>query len=444
MQELGIVGSIFSDKTGTLTRNEMIFTKFVIDGGSWDIPGSGEGEGELRGPEGERMLAQLKEREDFSKFYAFFRALSVCHTVVRGTNGQYRAESPDELALVEGILGFNCHLLERGSTSMSVAICGDTADYEILAVNEFTSDRKRMSLLIRNEKTGEHLLVCKGADNIMMDRCKLSDVERARDEKGLYDLACLGLRTLVVAQKELTPAQANVWLQRHQAANNAVSRREQKLYDVAEEIEKNMALLGITAIEDKLQDEVPEVIADFIKAGVTVWMLTGDKEETAVNIGRSCNLIRNETTLHFLHKAESYESFTSRLREIHEIISKLPCSSSAKRRSSRVLEAASYKKLPPGQKDPNEVTLVIDGPSFRYFDEQNEEHRKMMILIGQSCRTVIACRLIPLQKQSLVALMKNEAKPRVITLAIGDGANDVSMIREGDVGVSSPRIALHH
>merc|ERR1711968_302307 len=150
--------------------------------------------------------------------------------------------------------------------------------------------------------------------------------------KDLLQLAVQGLRTLCIAQKKLDTATAEKWLKDHADAASSMEDRAGELERVAAKLEIDMELLGITAIEDKLQDQVPEVIADLAKANIVVWMLTGDKEETAVNIGRSCNLIRNETTLHFLHKAESYESFTSRLREIHEIISKLPCSSSAKRR----------------------------------------------------------------------------------------------------------------
>ena len=437
VQELGIVGSVFSDKTGTLTRNEMVLVQFVIDGRKWSIPGSADGEGILRIPEGRRLLEEkLMKRDNYSKYLAFFRALILCHTVMRGKNGQYRAESPDELALVQGIEGFNCHLLERSSTSMTICICGETTDFEILLVNAFTSDRKRMSILVKEVKTGKYLLLCKGADNVMMDKLRLDEATKHREEKSLFDLAALGLRTLVIAEKILTYSEAMTFIKKFDEASNAISHRADQLYLVAEEMEWNMDLLGVTAIEDKLQDEVPEVIADLIKASITVWMLTGDKEETAVNIGNSCNLIREETTIHTISKVESAGAFTQKLQEVYDIITTLPCSQLQKRRSKR--RASDSPILPPrdpGTKDPNELCLVLDGPSFKFYDEQNEEHRTMLLTIGQACRSVIACRLIPVQKQALVALVKYNSSPKVLTLAIGDGANDVSMIREGDVGV---------
>jgi magnesium-transporting ATPase (P-type) len=166
-------------------------------------------------------------------------------------------------------------------------------------------------------------------------------------------------------------------------------------------------MIGITAIEDKLQDEVPEVIADLAKAKIVLWMLTGDKEETAVNIGKSCNLIQQESVAHtklfFIVKIESPEVYHDRLEEIFKNIE------------------ASYTTdtgyVEDGLK--KEVVLVMDGPSFRYFDENNVSQRLWLLRIGKRCRSVIACRLTPIQKQQLVALVKNDTVPRAITLAIG-------------------------
>lgn len=183
------------------------------------------------------------------------------------------------------------------------------------------------------------------------------------------------------------------------------------LANVAEVIEMQMTLLGITAIEDRLQDEVPEVIADLARAGVVLWMLTGDKEETAISIGHSCNLLLSaeEMDLFFITRLNSVAEYTEQLKDVYNKV-----------------------QLHEG---PKEVALVMDGFSFTFFDEQNADHRRMLLAIGQACRSVIACRLTPVQKQQLVALVKFDSVPRSTTLSIGDGANDVSMIREADVGV---------
>ena len=181
-----------------------------------------------------------------------------------------------------------------------------------------------------------------------------------------------------------------------------------------------MELLGITAIEDKLQDEVPEVIADLARAGIRLWMLTGDKEETAVNIGYSCNLLVNGMKLHSLTKIGSPLLYAEHLRSIYNDV------------TARYVAGKGYQH-PDGKH--TEMALVLDGPSFAFFNMDDVEQRMQLLEVGKSCRAVLACRLTPIQKQQLVSLVKTDSQPRAICLSIGDGANDVSMIREADVGV---------
>jgi phospholipid-transporting ATPase len=298
---------------------------------------------------------------------------------------------------------------------MLVDMMGITTPYDVLAVNAFNADRKRMSIMLRNRTTNEYVLMCKGADNIILERVTISASERADVEKSLLDLACLGLRTLCVSQKKLSEKDALAWVEQWKAASSSLQDRAGKLADAAEFIEKDMTLIGITAIEDRLQDEVPEVIAELASAGIVLWMLTGDKEETAINIGRSCNLITPDSKLYFLTRIKSADEYQKRLQEVHKEM---------------------YQELEKKVAGTNlEMVLVMDGPSFKYFEEDDPEQRGWLLRIGQACRSVIACRLTPVQKQMLVALVKLDTMPKATTLSIGDGANDVSMIREADVGV---------
>ena len=262
--------------------------------------------------------------------------------------------------------------------------------------------------------------MCKGADSTMLDLCDFSDSDRRSTDKALYDLACMGLRTLVIAHRKLDPDTAINWLNKHKAAASAVQNRSELLAAAGAEIERHMVYLGTTAIEDRLQDEVPEVIADLARAGIVLWMLTGDKEETAINIGHSCNLLLADTKVHFLTRINTPLQYAERLREVYDDVS---------------------LKFIPGQGYRNddgnftEFCLVMDGPSFEHFDVTDVDQRMMLLKVGQACRSVIACRLTPIQKQQVVNLVKVETVPRATCLSIGDGANDVSMIREADVGV---------
>lgn len=419
VQELGGVGNIFSDKTGTLTRNEMKLVKFVLNGTIYDVPEKvyelGEVEDDASNPkaggddkEGTREGFAKEFGKNFDTFFEFCRCLVTCHTVVRESDGTYRAESPDELALVEAVGSYNCHLMERGSVDMSVQMFGKEGTWEVLAVNAFDSDRKRMSVIIRNKSDNSYFLMCKGADSIMMPLCTLGANETVSINKSLFDLSNLGLRTLVIAQKRLTEQEALDWLKVYKEATLSVSNRDELMAAAGGQLEVDMKLIGVTAIEDKLQDEVPEVIADLAKAGIILWMLTGDKLETAINIGRSCNLILDDTVLSRLSGIESEKDWYEQLLlQTDAIIS---------------------------SENPN-TALVLDGPSFTYFKEDDLEQRALLLKLAASCRSVIACRLTPTQKKDLVKLVKVDTVPRLTTLSIGDGANDVSMIMEADVGV---------
>ena len=154
-------------------------------------------------------------------------------------------------------------------------------------------------------------------------------------------------------------------------------------------------------------------------------MCTGDKEETAINIGRSCNLLESETKLFYLTKTDIKDetTFSEKLKEVHyELI------------GGYNKEGGGWAAKGSGD-ERVEVALVLDGPSFKFYNENDEEQRMRLLKIGQCCRSVIACRLTPSMKQALVTLVKNDTVPRAVCLAIGDGANDVSMIMEADVGV---------
>lgn len=405
-QELGVVSNIFSDKTGTLTRNEMNFVKFIVNNKLTDVT------------ENSPVVEELKKNPDYmsTDLYNFFLCLATCHTVIREKTGAYRAESPDELALVTGVNKFNCGIKERGTSSMEVDMMGKEDMYDVLAVNAFNADRKRMSILLRHKRSNKYTLMCKGADNIMLERVKISTQERADVDKSLMDLACLGLRTLCIAHKQLSEEEALSWLETWKSASASLQDRAGRMAAAAESIEIGMKLLGITAIEDRLQDEVPEVIAELASAGIVLWMLTGDKEETAINIGHSCNLLRNTTEKFFLTRISSEEEYNTALQAVH----------------TKMMAAVSDRIA--GSPMP-ELALVMDGPSFRFFNDSSKEHRAFLLSIGQQCRSVIACRLTPVQKQMLVGLVKMDTKPKATCLSIGDGANDVSMIREADVGI---------
>lgn len=297
-EELGMVKYVFSDKTGTLTRNVMEYKKCSIGKLVYEcaMPGIEP-----------NLIKDIKSNQQSAPLIReFLTLLSVCHTVIpeKGDDGTvvYHAASPDERALVYGATNYGYVFESRTPTHVVVNALGKRESYEILNVLEFTSNRKRMSVIVRNER-GEIKLYCKGADTVIYERLAPGgSTFRAQTLQHLEDFATEGLRTLCLAVTTIPADVYAAWKDTYHKASVALQQREAKLEDAANLIETNLHLLGATAIEDKLQDGVPETIATLLKAGINLWVLTGDKQETAINIGYSCRLLSHGMDLILLNE----------------------------------------------------------------------------------------------------------------------------------------------
>jgi hypothetical protein len=204
---------------------------------------------------------------------------------------EYKAQSPDEAALVQAAadVGFEFRGRDRDVLTMRTPFALQPLRFRLLNILEFTSARKRMSVLVRQLGEGDEpgnnpiLLLCKGADNVVYDRLAPGGDElKAVTEEQLSMFANEGLRTLTLAYRVVPDGEYDAWVERYRGALASVEDREGEIERVSDEVERNLLLLGATAIEDKLQDGVPEAIADLKKAGIKVWVLTGDKLETAI------------------------------------------------------------------------------------------------------------------------------------------------------------------
>ncbi|POM74758.1 P-type ATPase (P-ATPase) Superfamily, partial [Phytophthora palmivora] len=283
------------------------------------------------------------------------------------------------------------------------------------------------------------LLLTKGADSMLFPRlAPMSENNlqlREATEKHLEAFAQDGLRTLVVCAKKINP---QVWEKfyaqyRHVSADlsevEAKSNGEPNVIDnLQDQLESNLELLGATAIEDRLQDGVPETMEALAKAGICIWVLTGDMEETAINIGYACRLLNNDMERHVINAAK-YRTKGSILRKLDKIFHSIHDAADDSSHTSTVA-AHSVLSPPSGQV---EHALVIDGASLSKILE-DPLHNLHLLRVSLLCKVVVACRVSPQQKAQLVELVKLNV-PESHTLSIGDGANDVPMIQSAHIGV---------
>ncbi|KAJ8385793.1 hypothetical protein AAFF_G00182370 [Aldrovandia affinis] len=333
----------------------------------------------------------------------------------------YEAESPDEAALVHAARAYGCTLRARTSGQLVTELPGiGRLPVPLLHVLPFDSTRKRMSVVVRHPLTGEVVVYTKGADSVIMDlvappKGDAQTPEKHRDIRGetqrfLDEYAREGLRTLCIAKKVLEEEEYETWLKHHVFAETSIENREELLMESAQKLETGLTLLGATGIMDRLQEDVPETIEALQQAGIRVWILTGDKQETAVNIACACRLLRHSDRL-LTANCSSKEACEVLLADLRAVI-----------HSSRP---------GPGLEEKAGFTLVIDGQTLDWAVQDGLE--EAFLELTQQCRAVICCRSTPLQKSQVVRLVRDRLG--VTTLAIGDGANDVSMIQVADVGV---------
>ncbi|KAJ2743238.1 putative aminophospholipid-translocase [Coemansia sp. BCRC 34301] len=423
-EELGRIEYCLTDKTGTLTRNEMELKRIHMGVMAYSLETSDEvtrhvrhcAEAMVSTADGSLARAHHggKARRDMpQRVFDMVESLAVCHNVTPAEDQSeegalpqrmaYQASSPDEVAIVQWTEHVGVVLSERTLTTMTLRLdalpqtAGEepmTLVYDILHVFPFTSESKRMGIVVRSRTTGDIYFIEKGADAVMAPIVQYNDW--LDEECG--NMARDGLRTLVVGRKRLPQATYERFDAAYQRAKLSVVGRAAAMQDVVRDhLENDLDLLGVTGVEDRLQDHVRATLELLGNAGVKVWMLTGDKVETATCVAVSARLVRRDQLIHVI----------SGLNAPHQVRDALE----------------TLRTLP-------DCCLVIDGDSLHVT---LDFYRDEFVALASALPAVVCCRCSPTQKADIVRLIQRFTRKRV--LAVGDGGNDVSMIQAADVGV---------
>nr|XP_053768301.1 probable phospholipid-transporting ATPase IIB isoform X4 [Desmodus rotundus] len=433
-EELGRLVYLLTDKTGTLTQNEMVFKRLHLGTVSYGTDTMDEVQNHVRNaysqlhsqasgnnasstpprkaqPSGPRVRKSVS-----SRVYEAVKAIALCHNVtpvyesrasvtgeteyaeadqdLSDENRTYQASSPDEVALVQWTESVGLTLVNRDLTSMQLRTPGgQILTYRVLQMFPFTSEGKRMGIIVRDESTAEITFYMKGADAVMATVVQYNDW--LEEECG--NMAREGLRTLVVAKRALTEEQYQDFESRYTQAKLSVHDRALKVAAAVESLEREMQLLGLTGVEDRLQADVRPTLELLRNAGIKIWMLTGDKLETATCIAKSSHLVSRTQDVHVFRPVAS--------------------------RGEAHLELNAFRRK-------HDCALVISGDSLevclRYYEHE-------LVELACQCPAVVCCRCSPTQKARIVKLLQQHTHRR--TCAIGDGGNDVSMIQAADCGI---------
>ncbi|KAH6597529.1 hypothetical protein BASA50_004446 [Batrachochytrium salamandrivorans] len=441
--DLGQIEYIFSDKTGTLTRNIMEFKRCSVNSVVYGAPPTDAtlehiSNVDLEDIHVEGLPMAQKEISPFSVaqleadlhafpttsvhykcVYEFFSCLSLCHTVLVSTledtgDVVYKAQSPDEAALVGAAKLAGFVFRSRDNTTVEVDMLGTLETFQVLNVIEFTSSRKRMSVILRR-KSGEIVLYCKGADSVIFDRLAPKQTEiKIKTMSDLEGFAEDGLRTLCLAYTLISESAYSEWEKEYHAASIALNNREDCIEKAADLIERDLLLLGATAIEDKLQEECQHAEMHLI-------VIRGGNSED--DQGSTLRQMQEAISRFFCQPAQSELGHHDTLRD-----APVPSGYVADNSTPTIpLQNLGSESI----QNQRRFGLVMDGRAL--FHALDDSAKNTLVDLAIRCDVVICCRVSPLQKAKVVQLIKTTQN--VMCLSIGDGANDVSMIQAAHVGI---------
>jgi magnesium-transporting ATPase (P-type) len=421
-EELFLVEHIFSDNKGKMTCNRMEFRSCHIDGKSYNLDDK-SGQLVLAAEHGSRTASTTNSRptitpEKTMQVQNFLLSLAVNNSIAptqsdskEGPSIEYAGPSPDERALVIAAAQSGIVLKKRDHAQVTITISNVECVLPVLHVFEFTSERKRSSVVCQ-ESNGNVRVFCKGADSFILsalhERNNPGKIHQAQEQMKVY--CSNGLRVLCIAERLLTAEEYNTWNDKYVSVRSNHKAAEEDLELVIAELEQQLTLLGVTGIEDKIQTGAPEALEKFRQAGIKVWMLTGDRPDTATNVAYAVRLISSDMKLIQLCGNDWLDSRTDAVEFMQRELQMAQEHTVKHRRMAMLV---------------NDLTIEAI-KAFRI--------ERQFLELCLHCESVLCALISPKQKEFIVEMVRRQF-PDKITLAVGDGANDVPMIQRAHIGV---------
>lgn len=465
-EELALVTEVFADKTGTLTENKLEFRQCAVPSKRFYTDRD--------------LIEELVVPADSAELRRLFWAVVVCHTVDvtpskpdgpsetgPGQPTKYTAVSEDEIALVEAAAssGVGLQLTKRTVDRVELLNRGRPVILELIHMNEFTTERMRMSVLIAGVPPDDQVptsgagpgqgqiytLYCKGAD-IAVIPLLTNPVDATVAGSQAREFGRAGLRTLVMAWRTVTQTELDAVDAKIAAAVENGEDRRTATTEAYLSLESGLTLLGVTAVEDSIQEGAADAIAQLRNAGCKIWVLTGDQLENAAGVSFAVGHTTAEMTVLEAIGAADPAGCRTLLRQFLAAV--------GAGESVTTGTADNEARLGPseqGGSDLVEYALHVDGITAT---TAMSHCRAELKLLTARCTAVLICRLAPSQKALLVAMAREspsaglngpdggwsrrqswlmswlQAPRRSVAVAIGDGANDVAMLMQADIGVA--------
>ncbi|OHT00518.1 Phospholipid-transporting ATPase 2 [Tritrichomonas foetus] len=390
IEDLGAIEYMFVDKTGTLTENVMKFKKLAVE--SQIYGHSMDADSILLD---NSFKSSILNRENENDIMALF-CLSFCHTVKFKDSKINISNSPEDTALIEGLIELGVHLNfdESVFTIESENLGIERQEFQVISIIPFSYERKRMSVLLHKLNSEKYYLFSKGSPDSIAN---ISKSKYSNYDLQINQLASLGYRILGLSYRTLSEEEAVSVSQYLSRSMND----DAEYKDATFQVEQNSELLGIAAVEDRLQEKTGETIEILRQAGIKIWMITGDIFQTACNISFSARLIGNDGPFILIKETDEYD-LGQVLDNIESFIDSLPKTES--------------------------FYLAIDD----FYDLLLNDYKEQFFRIAMKAKSVICSRASPNIKADVVKCIKDKKK---ITLAIGDGGNDIPMISIAHIGV---------